>query len=135
MNPLRRTRHYRRSRWVVSGAFWMVLVLADLAIVSFWAVVGIIVLTLFGAGGVALRRRRLLAAGASSLVVSPSGTPLEAAPTGVTPVAPPMPAEAAPPASAPAASAPTEAPATEAPAPSASAAAPAALPEEPTAPA
>ncbi|GAA0278809.1 hypothetical protein [Cryptosporangium japonicum] len=93
MNPLARTRHQRRPRWVASGFFWGVLVLADLAILSLWVTLGTLVLGAFFAGGFVWRRRRLLAAGVAAggapVVLSPAGTPLEAPPAGLVP--PPAP--------------------------------------------
>jgi len=93
MNPHPLTRH-RRPRWFVSGAFWALLVLADLAVLSLWATLCMMVLAAGCAGALTLRRRRrLLAAGGAPVVTGPSGAPLEAAPTGIAPpVASPAPA-------------------------------------------
>ncbi|EXG80996.1 hypothetical protein [Cryptosporangium arvum] len=92
MNPLARARHHRRPRWIASGFFWGVLVLADLAILSLWVTLGTLLLGVVFAGGFLLRRRRLLAAGAAPVVLSPAGTPLEAPPAGIVPPTPGDPA-------------------------------------------
>jgi hypothetical protein len=69
------TRH-RRPHWVVSGAFWTLLVLADMAMVSIWAVFGTMLLAAGCVGSFALIRRRLVAAAGARAVEAPAGGPL-----------------------------------------------------------
>ena len=72
---------HRRPHWVVSGAFWMLMVLADMAMVSIWALFGAMVLAVGCGGGFALMRRRLVAAARGRAVEAPAGGPL-AGPSG-----------------------------------------------------
>jgi hypothetical protein len=97
MSPRAAIRH-RRPHWVVSGACWALLVLADLAILSFWAAVSTVLLALGCAGGVVLRRRRLLAAAGTPVVTGPAGAPVDPTPTDPLPAVPP--AASVPPAAA-----------------------------------
>ncbi|TQS39665.1 hypothetical protein [Cryptosporangium phraense] len=68
---------HRRPHRMVSGAFWGVMVLADVAIFSFWAALGTLVFAVSAAGGYSLfRHRRMLRVGAVP-VTAPSGAPIE----------------------------------------------------------
>ncbi|SHN41959.1 hypothetical protein [Cryptosporangium aurantiacum] len=104
MNP-RASFHHRRPHWVVSGGFWSLLVLADLAILSIWAAIGAFVLALCCGTGLLIRHRRLLATAGASVVMGPGGTPVEATPLAVAPEPPPCPAGPPPAAPAPVADA------------------------------
>ncbi|MFI5953605.1 hypothetical protein [Cryptosporangium sp. NPDC051539] len=88
--PIRR---HRRPHWLVSGVFWGVLVLADVAIFSVWATLGAMVLAACGAGGFTWRHRRMLRSVVAVPVTGPSGAPIEISTEPVAPTAPTAPLE------------------------------------------
>jgi hypothetical protein len=68
--------HRPRSNWAVSGAFWMLLLLADAAVLSIWAALATLLVGFGCAGAALLLRRRLVAvhgAPAASAIQAPSG--------------------------------------------------------------